>query len=171
MLTVMDVIRRRRSIRKYRPSEMPREHLLEILEAGRLAPSAGNRQPWRFIVVRSPDQKKRLAEAARGQMFIADAAAVIVALADPEASSRWCEKDVMIAMENMVLAATELGYGSCYVGAFEEEGLKSLLKIPDGLRVVVLLPIGVPDETPSQRPRKGLDEVFFGEEYGKPLVP
>jgi nitroreductase len=170
-LTVMDVIRRRRSIRKYRPSEIPREHLLEILEAGRLAPSAGNRQPWRFIVVRDPDQRRRLAEAARGQMFIADAAAVLVAIADPEASPRWCEKDVMIAMENMVLAATELGYGSCYIGAFEEEGVKSLLKIPDGLRVVALLPIGVPDEAPPQRPRKGLNEVFFGEEYGKPLEP
>jgi nitroreductase len=170
-LTVLDVIRRRRSIRKYRPSEIPREHLLEILEAGRLAPSAGNRQPWRFIVVRDPDQRRRLAEAARGQMFIADAAAVLVAIADPEASPRWCEKDVMIAMENMVLAATELGYGSCYVGAFEEEGVKSLLKIPDGLRVVALLPIGVPDEAPPQRPRKGLNEVFFGEEYGKPLEP
>jgi nitroreductase len=167
----MDVIRRRRSIRKYRPSEIPREHLLEILEAGRLAPSAGNRQPWRFIVVRDPDQRRRLAEAARGQMFIADAAAVLVAIADPEASPRWCEKDVMIAMENMVLAATELGYGSCYIGAFEEEGVKSLLKIPDGLRVVALLPIGVPDEAPPQRPRKGLNEVFFGEEYGKPLEP
>jgi nitroreductase len=167
----MDVIRRRRSIRKYRPSEIPREHLLEILEAGRLAPSAGNRQPWRFIVVRDPDQRRRLAEAARGQMFIADAAAVLVAIADPEASPRWCEKDVMIAMENMVLAATELGYGSCYIGAFEEEGVKSLLKIPDGLRVVALLPIGVPDEAPQQRPRKGLNEVFFGEEYGKPLEP
>jgi nitroreductase len=166
----MDVIRRR-SIRKYRPSEIPREHLLEILEAGRLAPSAGNRQPWRFIVVRDPDQRRRLAEAARGQMFIADAAAVLVAIADPEASPRWCEKDVMIAMENMVLAATELGYGSCYIGAFEEEGVKSLLKIPDGLRVVALLPIGVPDEAPPQRPRKGLNEVFFGEEYGKPLEP
>ena len=170
-MTVMDVIRRRRSIRKYRPSEIPREHLLEILEAGRLAPSAGNRQPWRFIVVRDPDQRRRLAEAARGQMFIADAAAVLVAIADPEASPRWCEKDVMIAMENMVLAATELGYGSCYIGAFEEEGVKSLLKIPDGLRVVALLPIGVPDEAPPQRPRKGLNEVFFGEEYGKPLEP
>lgn len=169
-MTVMDVIRRR-SIRKYRPSEIPREHLLEILEAGRLAPSAGNRQPWRFIVVRDPDQRRRLAEAARGQMFIADAAAVLVAIADPEASPRWCEKDVMIAMENMVLAATELGYGSCYIGAFEEEGVKSLLKIPDGLRVVALLPIGVPDEAPPQRPRKGLNEVFFGEEYGKPLEP
>ncbi|MEM2126713.1 MAG: nitroreductase family protein [Candidatus Bathyarchaeia archaeon] len=168
-MTVMEVIRKRRSIRKYKPSELPKEHLLDILEAGRLAPSAGNRQPWKFIVVREPEQKRKLAEAARGQMFIADAAAVIVALADPEASPRWCDKDVMIAVENMVLAAAELGYGSCYIGAFEEEGVKNLLKIPGGLRVVVLLPIGVPDEAPSQRPRKTLDEVFFGEEYGKPL--
>lgn len=168
-MAVMDAIRKRRSIRKYKPSEIPKEHLLEILEAGRLAPSAGNRQPWKFIVVRGPEQRRRLAEAARGQMFIADAAAVIVALADPEISPRWCDKDVMIAVENMVLAAAELGYGSCYIGAFEEERIKSLLKVPEGLRVVVLLPIGVPDEAPSQRPRKALSEVFFGEEYGKPL--
>lgn len=170
-MAVMEVIRKRRSIRKYKPSEIPREHLIEILETGRLAPSAGNRQPWKFIVVRGSEQKRRLAEAARGQMFIADAAAVIVALAEPETSPRWCDKDVMIAMENMVLAAAELGYGSCYIGAFEEEEVKRLLRIPGGLRVVILLPIGVPDESPPQRPRKGLDEVFFGEEYGKPLAP
>lgn len=72
-MAVMEVIRKRRSIRKYKPSEIPREHLMEILEAGRLAPSAGNRQPWRFIVVREAEQKRRVAEAARGQMFIADA--------------------------------------------------------------------------------------------------
>ncbi len=168
-MAVIEVIRKRRSIRRYRPSEIPKEHLLEILEAGRLAPSAGNRQPWRFIIVRSPEQRRRLAEAARGQMFIADAGAVVVALADPEASPRWCDKDVMIAVENMVLAAEGLGYGSCFIGAFEEEKVKALLKVPDGLRVVVLLPIGVPDEAPPQRPRKGLEEVFFGEEYGKPL--
>ncbi len=168
-MSVMEVIRKRRSIRKYKPSEIPREHLLEILEAGRLAPSAGNRQPWRFIVVRGAEQRRKIAEAARGQMFIADASAVVIALADPEASPRWCDRDVMIAVENMVLAAAELGYGSCYIGAFEEEKVKSLLKIPEGLRVVVLLPLGVPDEAPPQRPRKGFNEIFYGEEYGRPL--
>lgn len=95
---------------------------------------------------------------------------MVIALADPGASPRWCDKDVMVAVENMVLAATELGYGSCYIGAFEEEKVKSLLKIPEGLRVVVLLPLGVPGEAPPQRPRKGLDEAFYGEEYGRPLV-
>lgn len=169
-MEVFEAIENRRSIRKYKPSNIQNEHLKKILEAARLAPSAGNRQPWCFIVVGSPERKKLLAEAARNQMFLADAGVIIVALADPEASSKWCKQDVMIAVEHMVLASIGLGYGTCWIGAFEEEQVKQLLGIPERIAVVALLPIGVPDEKPQPKPRKDFVAIFFDEKYGKPLT-
>jgi len=165
-LDVFEAIKVRRSIRRYKKgAEIPEEHLQRILEAARLAPSAANRQPWRFIVVKDPEVKRRLAEACRGQMFIADASVVVVALGDPSVS-RWYLQDPMIAVEHMVLEATELGYGTCWIGAFDEEAVKRVLDIPAGLKVVCALPIGVPDESPTARSRKPLDEIFYLDKYG-----
>ena len=169
-MEVFEAIEKRRSIRKYKPSGISNEYLKKILEAARLAPSAGNRQPWRFVVVRNSDRKKLLAEAAQNQMFLADAGVIIVALADAEASPKWFKQDVMIAMEHMVLASTSLGYGTCWIGAFEEEQVKQLLGVPERIAVVALLPIGVPDEKPQRKPRKDFGEIFFDEKYGKPLT-
>lgn len=168
-MSVLEVIRKRRSIRAYKPEPVKDEHLKLLLEAARLAPSAGNRQPWRFIVVRDPELKKRVAEAAAKQMFIADAGVIIVAVADPTASPRWHDKDVMIAMEHLILAATELGYGTCWIGAFDEARIKSLLKIPEQHRVIALTPVGVPAEAPPPRPRKSLDEITFENRWGSRL--
>lgn len=169
-MEVFEAIETRRSIRKYEPSSIPNEHLKKILEAARLAPSAGNRQPWHFIVIRSSERKKLVAEAARNKMFLADTGVIIVALADPAASSKWYKQDVMIAMEHIVLASTGLGYGTCWIGAFEEEQVKQLLEVPERMTVVALLPIGVPDEKPQPKPRKDFGEIFFDEKYGKPLA-
>lgn len=164
-MDVFEVIRARRSIRKYRPEAVPDEKLQMILEATRLAPSASNRQPWRFVLVQDADRKKTLAQAANDQTFLADAAVIAVAVGDPEVSARWNEKDTMIALEHMVLAATALGYGTCWIGAFDEDAVKRLLKIPKKMKVVALLPIGVPDEKPAARPRRKPSEIFFGEEW------
>jgi len=166
-MDVFEAIRIRRSIRKFRPKPIPDEKLKMILEAGRLAPSAGNRQPWRFIVAKDSERKKTLAKAADNQMFIADASVIIAALGDPEASPRWFSKDPMIAVEHMVLAATALGYGTCWIGAFNEEEVKRLLRIPEELKVIALLPIGFTDETPAPRERKPLKEIVFLEKYGE----
>jgi nitroreductase len=166
-MDVFETIRARRSIRKFRPKPIPDEKLKMILEAGRLAPSAGNRQPWRFIVVKDPNRKKALAKAADNQTFIADASVVVVALGDPKVSPRWFSRDPMIAVEHMVLAATALGYGTCWIGAFNEEEVKRILEIPERLKVIVLLPIGFPDETPAPRERKPLKEIAFQEKYGE----
>ena len=168
-MEVFEVIEKRRSVRKYKTSNVPNEDLKRILEAARLAPSAGNRQPWRFIVVRTSEQKKLLAQAARNQMFLADAGVIIVALADSEASLKWYKQDVMIAVEHLVLASTSLGYGTCWIGAFEEEQVKELLGIPEKMAVVALLPIGVPHKRPQAKPRKSFSEIFFEEEYNRPL--
>ncbi len=169
-MDLFEAIEKRRSIRKYKPDPIPLEHLRKILETARLAPSAKNRQPWRFIVVQDPERKKLLAEAAMKQMFLSNADVIIVALADKEASPKWFKQDVMIAIEHMVLASTSLGYGTCWIGAFTEAPIKKLLNIPEKFTVVALLPIGVPDEHPPPRPRKSLTEIFFSEEYGKPLT-
>jgi nitroreductase len=166
---LFDLIKARRSIRKYKPGTIPKEKLGKILEAARQAPSAGNRQPWRFVIVTDWERKQELAKAANNQMFIADAGAIVAVLGIREISERWFNKDPMIATEHMVLAATALGYGSCWIGAFNEEKVKQLLKIPDDVDLVAILPIGVPAETSGGRTRKEIHEIFFEEEYNRPL--
>jgi len=169
-MEVLEAIEERRSVREYKPSSIPKEHLKKILEAARLAPSAGNRQPWRFIIVRKPEQKEHLANIAQNQMFLADAGVIIVALADAEASPKWFKQDVMIAIEHMVLASTSFGYGTCWIGAFKEEQVKQLLGIPERISIVALLPIGIPNEKPRPKPRRNSEEIFFEERYGNPIT-
>ena len=168
-MNVLEAIGARRSIRKFRPKPISDEKLKMVLEAGRLAPSAGNRQPWLFVVVKKLERKRAVAKAADNQTFIADAGVIIVALGDPEASPRWFRQDPMIAVEHMVLAATDLGYGTCWIGAFNEEEVKRILRIPRKLKVIALLPIGFPNESPLPRPRRPLKEIFFLDECGKPF--
>jgi len=169
-MEVFEAIKKRRSIRRFRLETIPDETLMSILEAGRLAPSAGNRQPWRFIVVKDAERKRVLAETTNNYLFVTDASVVVVALGDPNASPRWFRQDPMIAMEHIVLAATSLGYGTCWIGGFDEEEVKRVLGVPERLAVIAMLPIGVPDESPPPRPRKALGEIVYLEEYGKPLA-
>lgn len=169
-MQVLEVITKRRSIRKYKSDPVKEEDLLKMLEAARLAPSAGNRQPWYFVVVRDPETKRRIAEAASRQMFIADAGAIIVAVSDPSASPRWHDKDTMTAMEHLILEATELGYGTCWIGAFDEARVREVLGIPEQYKVVALTPVGIPDEAPPPRPRKPLEEIAFENKWGNKLT-
>lgn len=157
----------RRSARKYRPEPIPAEHLRQILEAGRQAPSAGNRQPWAFVVVGEAERKQQLARACNGQMWMADAAYIVVGVGLPQVSPKWHRVDVALAMENMVLAARCLGYGTCYIGAFEPEAVKAVCGIPAEAEVVMCTPLGVPEAWPEARGRKALGEVFFGEQWGQ----
>jgi nitroreductase len=169
-MDVFEAITARRSIRKYKSEPVREEQLGKILEAARLAPSAGNRQPWRFLVVQEKNRKAQVAVVANNQSFLRDAGAIVVAAVDPEISPKWYEKDVMIALEHMVLAATALDLGTCWIGAFDEGELKRLLKIPEKHRVVALLPIGSADEKPRPTPRKDFHEIFFKEEWQTPFV-
>jgi len=169
------IVERRRSVRRYRQCEIPPEDLTKILEAARLAPSAGNAQPWRFIVVRNRRMKEFLARAVGGQDFVADAGVVVVVLGDPEIAPYWFPSDPMIAAEHIVLAATALNYGTCWIGALADhvpentDDVKQALKIPKNQSIICLVVIGIPDEKPSARPRKSLQEICFDEAYGKPL--
>jgi len=98
---------------------------------------------------------------------------VVVALGmpkdDPTIYKRWAERDVMTAVEHMVLSAWELGYGTCWIGAFEQKDIKEVLNIPEDYTVINLLPIGVPDQKPAPRGRKQFSDIFYAEKYGKTL--
>ncbi|MBS7606950.1 MAG: nitroreductase family protein [Candidatus Bathyarchaeia archaeon] len=166
-MEVFKIISERRTIRKYRKEPIPEDALERILEAGRLAPSAANRQPWSFIVVKDESIKNKLIDACRGQKFVGEAGAVIAVLGDQNIS-RWYRQDPIIAASFMTLEAYEEGLGVCWIGAFEEDKVKQILKIPENLSVVILLTVGFPDEKPPPRLRKSREEIFFLDEYGKP---
>jgi nitroreductase len=172
-MNVKEAILTRRSIRKYKPEPVKEKDLKVILEAARQAPSAGNKQPWEFVIVKDQETKTKLAEIARKQMWIADAGVVVVALSkdknDPGVYERWVERDVMTAVEHMVLQAWELGYGTCWIGAFTQPETKELLEIPEAMRVICLLPIGVPDQAPPAKPRREEKEIFHLNKYGNQL--
>lgn len=172
-MEVLKAIETRRSNRKFKPIPVQNGDLRKILEVGRLAPSAGNKQPWGFVVVRDIEKRKRLAEVARNQMWAAEAGVFLAVFSDSNNSlggySKWTERDPMIAVENIILAAWSLGYGTYWIGAFEEQKVKPLLGIPDDKKVICLLPIGVPAETPEQKPRRAFKDVFHSEIYGNPL--
>ncbi|RLG85405.1 MAG: nitroreductase [Thermoprotei archaeon] len=166
---VYEVILSRRSIRAYKPEPISDEDLKKILEAARWAPSARNLQPWHFVVVKDPTLKEKLVPACRGQSFVRDAACVIVGLADTELSPKWAVVDTTIALEHIVLVATELGYGTCWIGAFDEAEVKKLLNIPDKYKVVALITVGRPAESPGPKPRKQLSEMVSVDTFGNPL--
>ncbi|NIR88104.1 nitroreductase [Candidatus Bathyarchaeota archaeon] len=155
-MSLLHVIFRRRSIRRYKREPIPDDVLRNILEAGRLAPSADNAQPWHFIVITEPRIKEKLARG-RWNRFIKDSAVTIVGCG--YASNRWSTIDVAIALENMVIAAEAQEVGSCWIGDFEEEKVKELLDIPDNLKVVALVAFGYPAEKPSQPSKKSLEAI------------
>ena len=158
-----EVLERRRSIRKYKDAPISKEKILKILEAARIAPSAGHRQPWHFVVVENKETIRKLAK----REWAAEAPVMIVGLADQAASQNWWGNDLGIALEHIVLAATNLGLGTCWMGQTgRHELVKSLLDIPDNFTVIAVIPLGVPDETPAPKERKSLDTIVSWEKYG-----
>lgn len=158
----MEVVRQRRSVRKYRPDPVPQAKLDHVLEAARLAPSWANGQCWTFIVVTDPKVKRRLAEA--GNEWIEQAPTIVAACADPERSGvkgdqHYYLLDIGIALEHLVLAAADEGLATCWIGWFDEKTAKGALGVPDDVRVVALTPLGYPEEAPEARPRRSLGEI------------
>ena len=159
-----DVIKKRRSIRKYKGTPVPRESILKILEAARVAPSASHRQPWHFVVV---EDKATIDKLAGGSKWAAEAPVMIVGVADPVTSPNWCLNDMGIAFEHIVLTATSLGLGTCWMGQTKKDAaIKELLGIPDELKVIALTPLGEPDEDKEPKDRKSLDEIVSWDKYG-----
>jgi len=158
----MEVIRRRRSIRCYKEQDIPEQILNEILEAGRLAPSGGNRQPWHFILVRDPGRKVAMG----APDWAAKAPIILAVCGDPEASENWYIVDPSIAMEHMVLAAANRGIGTCWIGTLNhDEQVKRSLGIPEHMVVIAFTPLGYPDESPPPKDRKPLEAIVHDETF------
>jgi nitroreductase len=158
----LEAIRKRRSVRRYTGDPIPREHLLQIVDAGRLAASGNNRQPWEFVVVTDRGLIDQLKVASQ---WMDKAAAIIAVVMDP--TSRWWMEDGSAAVQNMLVAATALGYGSCWLEGYtipREEEFKILLGVPPGKRLLTLVPVGIPVEWPVKE-KKPLSAVVFWERY------
>jgi nitroreductase len=161
-MDALEAIRQRRSVRSYTGAPIPREDLETIVDAGRLAATGSNKQPWDFIVVTERGMIDQLKVASQ---WMDKAGAIIAVVMDP--SSRWWLEDGSAAVENMLIAATALGYGSCWLEGYtlpREEEFKALLGIPKEKRLLTLVPIGVPVEWPTKA-KKPLAEVLHWEKY------
>jgi len=170
-MEVMEAIGRRRSIRAFTDRPVEEEKLQAVLDAGRLAPSAKNMQEWRFIVVRDPALRQKLVGVANEQTFVGQAPVVIVGCGTQCDYRMPCGQpafliDVAIAMEHMALEAVEQGLGTCWIGAYQQQGIKDLLGIPPEAQVVCLLPVGYPVQEPEARPRLSLEEIIFTDRWG-----
>jgi nitroreductase len=163
-MEALEAIRKRRSVREYTGEPIPREDLEAIVDAGRLAASGNNSQPWDFVVITERDTIERLKVAS---LWMQHAGAIIAVVMDP--SSPWWREDGSAAVENMLIAATALGYGSCWLQGYtmpREEEFKTLLQIPREKRLLTLVPIGVPVQWPTIA-KKSLAEVIHWERYSR----
>lgn len=164
-----EVVKNRHSVRAFLDKPVEEEKIKKILETINSAPSAGNLQAYRVILVKDKNLKLALTNTSTlGQTFISQAPVVLVFLADPGQSasryvergqSLYCLQDATIACAYAQLAATELGLGSCWVGAFDEQGVKDVLNIQKNLKPVAILPIGYPAEKPKPKQRKNISDL------------
>ena len=169
--TLSGVMQRRRSVRRYSRETISEALLDNLLKAAQLAPSAGNLQARDFIVVRDPNMKHALAEAAYGQFFIAMAPVVLVGCANiarsriayGQRAELYALQDATIAASYIQLAAEALGVATCWIGAFDEKRVSSSLKIPLDIRPVLMLPVGYAEELPEPTPRMGLSRFTHQE--------
>ena len=169
-MDLWQAIEERYSVRAFDPDvEVSPEVVERLLQAAIRAPSAGNRQPWHFYIVRDPDVRKGLAAAAYGQDFVAQAPVAVVVCADAEQSAArygsrgrelYCLQDTAAATEHILLAAVASGLGSCWVGAFDEQAAAQVLELPSHHRAVAILPLGKPAGSRSARTgRRALETV------------
>lgn len=177
MVTFMDVfeaIKTRRSVRAFTSQEVSEEEIEKIIDAARWAPSAGNIQPWEFIIVRKKEIKRELVAAALNQTFIEEAPVVIVVCANEARSAQgygnrgatlYCIQDTAAAIQNIHLAAKALGLATCWIGAFHEEEARKALKIPRGIRPVAIIPVGHAAEKPRIPSRRPVQDIVHYETF------
>jgi len=170
-MNIYQTIEKRRSVRVYKEDPVSEKILNKILEAGRLAPSAHNSQEYKFVVVKDAEKRKKLAEAA-DQKFVGRAPIIIIALSlEPDhllsSGVPAYALDLGIALDHMTLAAVEEGLATCWIGAFSQEKVKRVLNVPPELKVVALLPLGYPDDAPSPKSRKSIEELVCYEEFSE----
>jgi nitroreductase len=180
---ILEAIKKRRTIRTYKITPVSEDVLNVILEAGRLAPSWGNTQTWRWVVIKDQNMKTRIAEEAlrpgnRGTEAVKTASVVIAACAEQNKAGfregqpstnkgeYWYMFDAALALENMVLVAESFGLGTLFIGGMNANKVEDLLGVPKGYVCVILMVLGYPDEEPEARPRKEMTELVYREKFG-----
>jgi len=168
--TLFEIIKNRRSIRAFTNQPVPDDYVTKILEAGWWAPSAGNRQPVEYVIIKDPIKKQRLSS----QSFVEEAPVVIVVVVNKERTvSRYGERgerlyiyhDSGAAIQNMLLMAYALGLGTCWVGAFNDKRVAEVLDLPENILPVAIIPIGYPAEKPEPPNKIPLEKITHQEKY------
>lgn len=181
-IPVIEAIRDRRSIRKYKADKIKDEDILQIIEAARLAPSGSNTQPWKFIIIKDEATKKKIVEVDHKQKWMLTAPVFIVCVSDirtriedvdlesfweysPQPELKLVIRDTAIAISYMLLEAQHLKLGTCWTGWYEQEKMRKVLELPEYLYVSGVITLGYADEKPEMRPRKSLDEIVRYEKW------
>jgi len=170
--SLMDLIEKRKSIRSYKPQDVEEEKLNYILQAFRKAPSAKNLQPWKLIIVKDKKKISDLSIACNNQTFLSEAPILIVVCAKEDEAygvmggyMNSYPIDIALALEHLILAATEKGLGTCWIGAFKEKLVKDLLDVPANVRVVAITPVGYPAVEGRTRGRKPISKIVCYDKY------
>ncbi len=171
-MELQDAINKRRSIRTYKNQPLPEGTVEALLDAARQAPSAGNVQPWEFVIASAAETKQALSEAAYGQSDITEAPVVIVVCADEKRAAErygargrtlYCLQDTAAAVQNILLTAVSMGLGTCWIGAFKEQEIRRVINAPKDIRPVALIPVGYSAESPPVRQRRPISEIVHDE--------
>ena len=168
-MNLHEAIDRRYSVRTYQPGEVEPAKLESVLNAGRLAPSGRNLQEWKFVVVRAAARRAKLVEACQ-QPWMATAPVIVAAVSlDPD-RTMFCgiaaaPVDCAIAIDHMTLAAVAEGLGTCWVGHFDQVACCKVLGVPDGMKIIELMTLGVPADSPPTKRRKSLEEIVCYDRY------
>ncbi len=162
-MTLLDIIHKRYSCRAYHEKPVEQEKLYQLFEAARLAPSAINTQDWRFVVVTDNQIKKQLAQTTNRPDVFEKAGAIIAACSNSDHVMRCGQPiapiDVAIALEHIALQAAELGLGTCWIGSFKAEKVRTILSIPDDIQIIELMTVGYPADTPKQPNREPVEKI------------
>lgn len=169
-MSFLELALKRSSVRAYTTDPVPEDLLQKVLEAGRIAPSAANFQPWHFIVVRDPAIQRALGDAYAKTWFWQAPVIIVVCVETARAWTRFDGKnfawvDGAIAMDHMTLCATDLGLGTCWVGAFDATKVKKTLGIPEGVEPVAMTPLGKAANAPAPKKRKELKDILHQEKW------
>ena len=173
-MEIPEAISKRKSIRVFTDEELSSTYIEVLVRAGCQAPSAGNLQPWGFVVVRDKTVKEKLVEASYGQNSVITAPMVIVVCTEPartaprygeRGTTLYCLQDTAAAVENILLTAAQNGLGTCWIGAFDEGIAARAIGLPEGIRPVAMIPVGHPAQTPQPRSRRPLSEVLHWDRW------
>jgi len=169
-MNVFEAIKARRSIRQFTDEPIEKETLEKLLDAARWAPTGGNQQKWRFVVVTSPSVKELIKKFAPG-IFVMPAAFIVICAEKEPGANRWAEEgylaDCAIAAQNIMLAAWEMGIGSCPALSYAKVAVQEILNLPEDVEPLLIVTLGYPAEDPPPPPRLGLSQIAFMDEYGK----